>query len=108
MNFTPYFRFTTTHDKFHFLASDGSRMPDYQLKDVDVSVGANGGYKVVHIPIVPLKVGPLEVAASVVRSVKFRWEIGKHKNLGHICNLAMVYPGIQYIPCGAGFCQILN
>ena len=83
-------------------------MPDYQLKDVDVSVGANGGYKVVHIPIVPLKVGPLEVAASVVRSVKFRWEIGKHKNLGHICNLAMVYPGIQYIPCGAGFCQILN
>ena len=50
-------------------------MPDYQLKDVDVSVGANGGYKVVHIPIVPLKVGPLEVAASVVRSVKV--QIGK-------------------------------
>ena len=55
-------------NQYYFLTAEGSRLPDYQLKDVEVVVGAHGGYKVVHIPIVPLRVGPLEVAAKIVRS----------------------------------------
>jgi len=58
-------RFAATLEQFFFLASDGSRTPDHKMKQVDVVVPANAGYKIIFIPIVPLKVGPLEVAARI-------------------------------------------
>ena len=63
-----FFRFAAPLQRFHFLSADGSRLPDYQLKDIDVLVGSNGGYRIVHIPIVPLKAGPLQVVAKIVHS----------------------------------------
>ena len=58
-------RFAATLEQFHFLNADGSRTPDYQMKHVDVVVEGNGGYKVVYIPIVPLRVGNLEIGARI-------------------------------------------